>query len=179
MYTSLSTSAFTNKTRGPVMPLLSLPTTQHPTPRSWVLLPGIRHHSVGVCQALGHAADADATDLGRRIPLAASVALRACSGFRRPGEACVGVLLAQEMIPPFCLSLTLSPAPAKAWLSAPWARSRGSFCLLLCNLYIRDLAACPGPCSPASLEALASVQAPASRTHWSKGIFPGCHRDAG
>lgn len=161
------------------MPVLSLPTTHHPTPRSWVPLPGVTHHSVGMCPAQGHAADVDAADLGRRIPPAASVALRACSGFRRPGEACVGVLLAWEMIPPFRLSLALSPAPAKARLSAPWARSRGSFCLLLCNLYIRDLAACPGPCSPAPLEALASVQAPTSLTHWSKRIFPGCRRDAG
>jgi len=148
------------------------PPPHNPMPQSWVPLPSVTHRSVGTCQALGLTADADAADLGRRILPAASAALRACSRFRRPGEGCVGVLLARDMIPSFCLSLPLSPAPAKAQLSAPWARSRGSFCLPLCNLYVRDLAACPGPYSPGSLEALASVQAPASRTHWSKGIFP-------
>lgn len=179
MYAPPSTFASTNKTRGLAMPILSLPTTQHPTPQSWVPLLSVRHRSVGMCQALGHAVDADAADLGRRIPPAASVAAQACSGFRRPGEACVGVLLAWEMIPPFCLSLTLSPAPAKAWLSAPWARSRGSFCLLLCNLYVRDLAACPGPlfsCPSGSPCCSASTSLPHSLE---QGDLCGCHRDAG
>lgn len=132
----------------------------------------------GCVPGFGHAADVDAADLGRHIPRAASVALQARGGFHRPGEACVGVLLAGERIPPICLSLVLSPAPVKVRLSAPWAGSQGSFCLLLCNLYVRDLAVCLGSCSPAPLEALGSVQAPASCTHWSKGIFPRCHGDA-
>lgn len=68
----------------------------------------------GCVPGSGHAADVHAADLGRRIPREASVALQACSGFHRPGEACVGVLLARERIPPFCLSLALSPAPVKA-----------------------------------------------------------------
>lgn len=165
MYVSPSTFASTTKTQGLAMPVLSLSTAQHPTPGSWVPLPGVTHRRVGVWRARGLAVDADAADLGRRILPAASVAQRARSGSHRPGEACVGVLLAREMIPPFCLSLALSPAPAKAQLSAPWGRSRGSFCLLLCNLYVRNLAVCPGPCSPAPLEALASVQAPTFRTH--------------
>lgn len=133
----------------------------------------------GCVPGSGQTADVDATNLGTCIPGEASVALQAYSEFHRPGEACVGVLLARERIPPFCLSVALSPAPVKEQFSAPWARSRGSFCLLLCNLYIRDLAVCLGSCSPAPLEALVSVQAPASHTHWSKGIFPGCHGDAG
>lgn len=132
----------------------------------------------GCVPGSGHAADVDAADLGRHIPRAAFVALQARGGFHRPGEACVGVLLAGERIPPICLSLVLSPAPVKVQLSAPWAGSRDSFCLLLCDLYVRDLAVCLGSCSPAPLEALGSVQAPASCTHWSKGIFPSCHGDA-
>lgn len=139
------------------MPILYFPVTQHPTPQSWVPLPSVRHHSVGVCWALGHTADVSTSDLGRHIPPAASVSLQACSGVRRPGEVCVGVLLAQEMIPPFHLSFVLSPTPAKVQLSPPWARSWGSFCLQLCNLHTGDLAACLGLCSPAPLEALASV----------------------
>lgn len=130
----------------------------------------------GCVPGSGHAADVD--DLGRCIPGEVSVTLQACSVFHRPGEVCVGVLLARERIPPSCLSAALSPAPVKTQLSAPWARSRGLFCLLLCNLYIRGLAVCPGSCSPAPLEALVSVQAPASHTHQRKGIFPSCHGDA-
>lgn len=135
----------------------------------------------GCVPGSGHAADVDAADLGRRIPGEASVALKACSGFQRPGEACVGVLVAQERIPSLCLSFALSPALVKVQLSAPWARNRGSFCLLLCNLYIRDLAVCLGPCSPAPLEALVSVQAPASCTHQSWGsssAIMGMQRDS-
>lgn len=73
----------------------------------------------GCVPGSGHTVDVDAADLGRRIPGEASVALQACSGFQRPGEACVGVLLAQERIPPLCLSFALSPAPVKVQLAAP------------------------------------------------------------
>lgn len=73
----------------------------------------------GCVPGSGHAADVEAADLGRRIPGEACVALQACSGCPRPGEACVGVLLAQERLPPSCLSAALSPAPVRVSCQHP------------------------------------------------------------
>lgn len=177
MYASLSTLAFTKPKD---LPCPSSPSLHNPA--SYTVEMGTTAWSKtpqrGCVPGSGHAADVDAADLGRRIPGEASVALQACSVFQRPGEACVGVLLAQERIPPFCLSVALSPAPVKVQLSAPLGQEPGLLLSPALQSVRQDLAVCLGSYSPAPLEAPVSVQAPASHTHQSKGIFPGCHGDA-
>lgn len=79
MYASHFTFAFTSKNQGFAMCILSLHLASHTAELGTTAQ--YETSQCGMCQALGHAVDADAADLGRRIPLAASVALQDAAGF--------------------------------------------------------------------------------------------------